>query len=242
MIGSTHLGVTGIPPVPATLIDQVKKANALITEVNTDDGPEINQQETILPLSKASPDNLARVLTKDELSKLRMICMALNIDCNKLGRMSFWQVGILLDQKQVRLLGFTHKDNIDSLLIHLARQNNKRIISLEDQHTVSSLFKKLSEPDTGANFLRDNILYRTSHIQMIRKTMNLWLNNLPEKVDDIPYAIHSDEIGNLILHDRNKRWSQKLKTLPEGNYVVVVGVAHLIGPDNLITELQKTNS
>ncbi|MGL5265530.1 MAG: TraB/GumN family protein, partial [Plesiomonas shigelloides] len=45
-----------------------------------------------------------------------------------------------------------------------------------------------------------------------------------------------------LLAERNQKWADKLKDMPPGRYMVVVGALHLIGKDNLPQLLQQSTT
>jgi len=66
-----------------------------------------------------------------------------------------------------------------------------------------------------------------------------WLESQPSQpIEQLPNTF-SNELYDVLMHQRNQRWKQQLNALPAGNYVVAVGALHLYGEGNLPDLLQE---
>jgi len=65
-----------------------------------------------------------------------------------------------------------------------------------------------------------------------------WLKVKPIATWDTLPTTFSAELYDILMHQRNHDWRQKLESLPTVNYVVAVGALHLYGENNLPAMLQ----
>lgn len=229
LVGSIHMGSLDMAPLPDDLLQQLQHATALIVEADISDiGSPFRQTETELALSqRLSPANY---------HQLRQICASLAVSEDSIDTLPAWQVALMLQAYQAQGLGLRPDYGIDYQLITAAKSQGLPIIELEGQDTQIALLQQL--PQGGLRLLEDTIKHWHINARLLQTMIGWWLERKPGKLPPDMPAAFSNEMTDLLMNQRNRRWQQQLQALPPGNYVVAVGALHLYGDDNLPTLLQ----
>lgn len=86
--------------------------------------------------------------------------------------------------------------------------------------------------------LRDTLEHWQTNARLLQTMISWWLNVKPSGASDTLLTTFSTELYDMLMHQHNQDWRQKLETLPTGNYVVAVGALHLYSENNLPAMLQ----
>ncbi|WP_409159136.1 TraB/GumN family protein [Pectobacterium sp. B2J-2] len=233
LVGSIHMGSKDMAPLPDTLLQQLRQATALIVEADISDAHS--------PFGRnGSEPPLVQRLSSDSYRQLQKICELLSFDESNINTLPAWQVALMLQVRQAQLLGLRPDYGIDYQLINAAKSQGIQVIELEGQQTQVDLLQQL--PQGGLLLLEDTIKHWHTNARLLQTMVGWWLDSRPGKYKpDIP-ATFSNEMSNLLMGQRNRRWQQQLQALPPGNYVVAVGALHLYGDENLPLLLKNGHS
>lgn len=69
--------------------------------------------------------------------------------------------------------------------------------------------------------------------ELLQQMMSWWLNAPPQNNDITLPNTFSQSLYDVLMHQRNLAWRDKLRAMPPGRYVVAVGALHLYGEGNL---------
>ncbi|MBJ7221770.1 MULTISPECIES: TraB/GumN family protein [unclassified Brenneria] len=229
LVGSIHMGSMDMAPLPDALLKQLKSATALIIEADiSDPGSPFEHNETEPPLAqRLSPDNYRQ---------LQQICETLAFSESSIDRLPAWQAALMLQARQAQLLGLRPDYGIDYQLINAAKSQGLHIIELEGQQTQVDLLQQL--PHGGLLLLEDTLTHWHANARLLQTMVGWWLDSKPDRLTSALPATFGNEMTDLLMNQRNRRWQQQLQALPAGNYVVAVGALHLYGDDNLPALLQ----
>ncbi|RLM27802.1 conjugal transfer protein TraB [Brenneria alni] len=229
LVGSIHMGSMDMAPLPDELLKQLQRATALIVEADISD--------TASPFAHtASEPLLSERLSPQDYRQLQQICATLSFSQSNIDHVPAWQAALMLQARQAQLLGLRPDYGIDYQLINAAKAQGLNIIELEGQQTQVDLLQQL--PQGGLPLLEDTIRHWHTNARLLQTMVGWWLDSKPGKLAPRIPATFSNEMTNLLMNQRNRRWQQQLKALPPGNYVVAVGALHLYGDDNLPALLQ----
>ncbi|MEI7283243.1 TraB/GumN family protein [Pectobacterium carotovorum] len=230
LVGSIHMGSKDMAPLPDTLLKQLRQATALIVEAD------ISDSHSPFGRSDAEPPLVQR-LSPENYRQLQKICESLSFDESNISTLPAWQAALMLQARQAQLLGLRPDYGIDYQLINAAKSHGIQVIELEGQQTQVDLLQQL--PQGGLLLLEDTIKHWRTNAHLLQTMVGWWLDSRPGKyTPDIPTTF-SNEMTDLLMGQRNRRWQQQLQELPPGNYVVAVGALHLYGDENLPTLLKN---
>jgi uncharacterized protein YbaP (TraB family) len=229
LVGSIHMGTANMSPLPSRLIARLQQADALIVEADI--------------TSAASPfahnddsHNLDQRLSTEEFQRLQTICNELGTDPADFSTLPGWQVALMMQARQAQRLGLRAEYGVDYQLLQAAKGQHKPVIELEGAEEQMSMLKQL--PEGGMSLLRDTLEHWHTNARLLQTMVSWWLDTQPSTALEPLPATFSAELYDVLMHQRNHAWLEKLRQLPAGNYVVAVGALHLYGEGNLPEMLQ----
>ncbi|EFH8528578.1 hypothetical protein BF378_001829 [Escherichia coli] len=224
LIGSIHMGSHDMAPLPARLLKKLKNADALIVEadVSTSDTPFAN-----LPACEA----LEERISEEQLQNLQHISQVMGISPSLFSTQPLWQIAMVLQATQAQKLGLRAEYGIDYQLLQAAKQQHKPVIELEGAENQITMLLQL--PDKGLALLDDTLTHWHTNARLLQQMMSWWLNAPPQNNEITLPNTFSQSLYDVLMHQRNLAWRDKLRAMPPGRYVVAVGALHLYGEGNL---------
>lgn len=224
LVGSIHMGTRDMAPLPARLLKKLKRADALIVEadVSGHDSPFAS-----LPTFAALEDRIS----EEQLRNLRKVVEELDISLSLFSTQPLWQIAMILQATQAQQLGLRPEYGIDYQLLQAAKQMQKPVIELEGAASQIALLCQL--PDNGLALLEDTLTHWHTNARLLQQMMSWWLK-MPQQNGDITLPkTFSQSLYDVLMHQRNLAWQDRLNAMPPGQYVVAVGALHLYGEGNL---------
>lgn len=87
----------------------------------------------------------------------------------------------------------------------------------------------LQLPDKGLALLDDTLTHWHTNARLLQQMMSWWLNAPPQNNEITLPNTFSQSLYDVLMHQRNLAWRDKLRAMPPGRYVVAVGALHLYG-------------
>lgn len=232
LLGSIHMGVAAMAPLPKPLLATLRHCDGLIVEAD------ITQPATFSTPVLTAPQPLEQRFTALLLAKLHEYCRECRINPKQLTSLPAWQIALMLQQQQAYLLGLRSEYGIDHQLIDSARQQQKAVICLESAEQQHALLTSL--PNHGLALLEDTLFQWRTNARLLQQMINWWLAKSRHPLHQLPLSsTFSHELGQHLIVQRNRQWCDQLLALPAGRYLVAVGALHLVGSDNLFNLLQQ---
>ena len=142
-----------------------------------------------------------------------------------------WQSAMVLQATQAQRLGLRGDYGIDYQLLNAARAQQLPVIELEGAASQIALLRQM--PNDGLLLLEDTLTHWHTNARLLQTMVSWWLDS-PPAVDRLALpATFSESLYDVLMHERNQAWCEKLHALPAGRYVVAVGALHLYGEGNL---------
>jgi len=224
LAGSIHMGTHTMQPLPAGLLRQLQKADALIVEADiTSSASPFADTETLPPLNTR--------LDAATLVRLQTLCKELALDVAMFDSLPCWQIALMLQVQQAQRLGLRPEYGVDYQLLQAAKRSGKTVIELEGPDTQIALLKSL--PHEGRDLLLDTLEHWHTNARLLQTMISWWLESPPMQQPVLLPATFSSELNNTLMRNRNQQWCERLLALPPGRYLVAVGALHLYGDDNL---------
>ncbi len=108
---------------------------------------------------------------------------------------------------------------------------HKPIIELEGASSQIALLCQL--PDNGLALLDDTLTHWHTNARLLQQMMSWWLETPPHNSELTLPNTFSQSLYDVLMHQRNAAWCDRLRAMPAGHYVVAVGALHLYGEGNL---------
>lgn len=230
LVGSMHLGLSSMTPLPHGLIIKLRDCDALIVEAD------ITQVTFDLWPYRKEPVSIDQRLSTELILQLRRRCHEYQLDISHFSTLSTWQIALLLQHHQAQRLGLRPEYGIDRQALNLAKKFQRPIVELEGCKQQLALLSSL--PEDGKQLLHDTLMHWHSNARMLQAMIRWWLSGEAIAPSLIPQAL-SLSLTHHLLINRNRQWVSNLCQLPKGKYVVVVGALHLLGDESLPKLLSK---
>ncbi len=230
LVGSIHMGTHGMSPLPAQLLEKLRDADALIVEADIagSDSPFDN-----LPPAEPLDQRLSPAL----LTQLDQTLQSLSLSRTEFDTRPAWHIALVLQATQAQRLGLRPEYGIDYQLLRAAQQQQTKIVELEGTTSQLDILRQL--PDEGNELLQDTLTHWHENARLLQVMISWWLENPPASADLTLPSTFSQPLHDVLMHQRNRAWCERLFELPPGRYVVAAGALHLYGEGNLPALLRE---
>jgi uncharacterized protein YbaP (TraB family) len=242
LMGSIHVMSESFYPLNPALEAAFKDSDLLVEEVDLAEMLDPMAQMNILTRGMLpSNQSLDKVLSPATLASVQKATGDLGTAGGPLMRFKPWMLAITLQGMELMKAGFDPALGLDQ---HFYDQAKAGGIAVQGLETVEF---QISRFDTMTMEQQDRMLAETlkelaTETATVNKLGDAW------KAGDVP-AIERIALADLksdplmyqrLLVERNKNWMPKIEALfaRKGRALVVVGAAHLVGPDGLIAMLK----
>jgi len=241
LVGSVHLLPKDSYPLNPALEAAFKESDLLVEEADLGEMG-VGAQMTFLSrgmLPSSTP--LDKVLSPATYTLLTKRVADIGVPLEPLKLLKPWMVAQMLEVMQWQKAGFDPELGLDKHFYDLAQGTGKSVQGLETLDFQMSLFDgmTLAEQD---HLLAETLKEIDTEQANMAKLMDAWKAGDAPTVERIVLSALRQEpqLYQRLLVDRNKAWIPKLEALfaRTGRTFVVVGAAHLVGPDGLISLLR----
>jgi hypothetical protein len=242
LVGSVHLLSQDFYPLNPALEAAYKESAVLVEEVDLGEMSAPEQQFSLLSKGMLpSSQSLDTVLTPQTLALLNKKLGDLGALAEPLKRFKPWMAALTIESLEWVKAGFDPNFGLDKHFYDRARSDGKTVEGFETVDFQVSLFDQMpmSEQDRLlASTLKDIDTEQSN----MSKLIAAWRNGDAPTVEQIVLADLKGEsaLYQRVLVSRNKNWMPKIEALfgRSGRAFIVVGAAHLVGPDGLLSMLR----
>lgn len=186
-------------------------------------------------LPPAAP--LEERLNPQLLSQLEQTLQTLSLSREEFEQRPAWHIALVLQATQAQRLGLRPEYGVDYQLLQEAQQHQISVLELEGTTSQLDILRQL--PDDGIELLQDTLTHWHENARLLQVMMSWWLETPPAaELLSLP-STFSQPLHDVLMHQRNQAWCDRLFALPPGRYVVAAGALHLYGDGNLPALLQQ---
>jgi uncharacterized protein YbaP (TraB family) len=242
LMGSIHVMSESFYPLNAALEAAFKDSDLLVEEVDLAEMLDPMAQMNILTRGMLpSNQSLDKVLSPATLALVQKATGDLGSAGGPLMRFKPWMLAITLQGMELMKAGFDPALGLDQHFYDQAKAGGKAVQGLETVEFQISRFDTMTMEQQD-RMLAETLKELATETATVAKLGDAW------KAGDLP-AIERIALADLksdplmyqrLLVERNKNWIPKIEALfaRKGRALVVVGAAHLVGPDGLIAMLK----
>lgn len=240
LVGSLHLLTADAYPLPPSMLEAFAAADTLIEEADPGEltSPEVTAQlmaKAFYPPGRSlqtelSPEAWRRVV--DRAAKAGLPSAALD-------RMKPWMIAITLASLDLQRGGFDPALGIDKHFLDRARQVRKPVRMLEGALEQLSMLERLS-PQMQEALVREALDGAETELSQMTRIAAAWKAGDLSVIERLLVDTVKDSpaIYQALIVERNRRWMPALTgCFATARCFVVVGAAHLAGPDGLVAAL-----
>ena len=242
LMGSIHVMSESFYPLNPVLEAAFKDSDLLVEEVDLAQMLDPMAQMNILTRGMLpSNQSLDKVISPATLALVQKATGDLGPAAGPLMRFKPWMLAITLQGMELMKAGFDPALGLDQHFYDQAKEAGKGVQGLETVEFQISRFDSMTLEQQD-RMLSETLKELTTETATVGKLGDAW------KVGDVP-TIEQIALADLksdplmyqrLLVERNKNWMPKIEALfaRPGKALVVVGAAHLVGPDGLLAMLK----
>jgi uncharacterized protein YbaP (TraB family) len=242
LVGSIHVMAESFYPLNPALEAAFADSDLLVEEV---DLGEMNDPATAMSmLSRGmlpSNQSLDKLLSPSTLALLKKSTAALGPDAAPLMRFKPWMLAIALQGLELMKAGFNPALGLDQHFYDQAKSAGRAVQGLETVDYQISRFDGMT-PEQQDRMLAETLKELETETATVGKLGDSWKAGDAPAVERVVLAdLKSDPVMyQRLLVERNKNWMPKIEALfaRRTKAMVVVGAAHLVGPDGLLAMLK----
>jgi uncharacterized protein len=243
LLGSIHLLSSTYYPLPAPLYQAFDSAGTLIEEINLD---EMTSGSAVsLMLSRAlyqDGHTLDQALTRETYERLTAYLQGAGMPLDPMKRFKPWMVGLTITALEAQKAGFDPNLGVDKHFFDRAKKSGKTIEALE---TAAFQIERLDEllPADQDDFIRQTLNEIENQRNNLKSMADAWAAGDTRALESLLLDgfKESPRTYQRLVVERNANWLPTLDRCLDAPRpcFVVVGAAHLVGPDGLVAMLRK---
>jgi len=242
LVGSIHMLTKDYYPLNPALDTAFKGSDLLVEEADLGEMLGAEAQMSVLLRGRLPSDQtLEKVVSPETYAQVSKHVTAHGLPIELLKQFKPWMLALMIETFEWQKAGFDPSLGLDKHFYDRAQTDGKTIQGLETADYQISLFDTMTAQQQD-RLLADTLKSIDTEMTSIGKLTEAWkagdtatierivLNDL--KQDAVMYQ--------RLLVERNLNWMPKIEALftRSGRTFVVVGAAHLVGPDGLLAMLK----
>lgn len=243
LMGSVHLLSKDYYPLSPPLDAAFKDSDLLVEEVDMGEMLEPELQLRILTLGMLPPGrSIESVLSPATFDLVSRKVAALGLPIEPLKQFKPWSLSLMLMNLVWANAGFDPNLGLDKHFYDMAKASGRLVQGLETTEFQISRFDEMTMPRQD-RMLAETIMELETATASVENVLAAWRTG---DVDTVERLLLQDlrkdpEMYQRLLVERNRNWLPKLEALfnRRGRALVIVGAAHLVGPDGLLQTLKS---
>jgi uncharacterized protein YbaP (TraB family) len=242
LVGSIHVMSASFYPLNPALDAAFKDSDVLVEEVDLAEMVDPMAQMAMLTRGMLPSDqSLDKLLSPATLALVKKATADMGGDSGPLMRFKPWMLAIALQGMELMKAGFDPALGLDQHFYDQAKEGAKAVQGLETVEFQISRFDGMTLEQQD-RFLAETLKELSTQTAEVGKLGDAWKAGDVATLERIALAdLKSDPaMYQRLLVERNRNWMPKIEALfaRRGRALVVVGAAHLIGPDGLLAMLK----
>jgi uncharacterized protein YbaP (TraB family) len=242
LVGSVHLLSADSYPLAPALEAAYADADLLVEEVDLGEMLAPGSQLALLTRGMLPAGRtLASVVSAETLGLVQKRVADTGLPFAPLARFKPWLLSLTLTALEWQKAGFDESLGLDKHFYDKARADGKPVQGLETVEFQISRFDGMSDAEQE-QLLVDSLEGLETELGNIRTLTAAWKTGDRAEVERIVLEdLKSDpKMYERLLVERNRNWLPQIDALfaRQGRALVVVGAAHLVGPDGLLKMLE----
>lgn len=242
-LGSIHMLKKEYYPLKSAINNAYDDVQVLVFEVNIDSSqsPRI-QQKIFMKAMAADGKTLKERLSSSIFQKAQKKMQELDSNISQFNMFKPWFFSVTLMALKIIKLGYDPAYGIDYYFFTRAGEDGKQVLSFETIDFQIDLFDEL-DSESQEDFLRQTL----EEIDLLEgdldNLIDSWTAGDAEMMEKMVLESFQNypDIYDRFLKNRNRKWLGRIVKLLKGNKncMVVVGSAHLLGKDGILSLLEE---
>jgi len=242
LVGSIHVLTPDFYPLDPALEAAFKDSDLLVEEVDMAEMLDPAAQLRVLSRGMLPADqSLEKLISPATLALVKKATGDLGAAGGPLMRFKPWMLAIALQGLELQKAGYDPELGLDKHFYDLAKGAGKSVQGLETADYQISVFDGMTMEQQD-RMLAQTLKELETELASVGKLADAWKSGDVPTVERIVQSELKAEpqMYQRLLVDRNKAWLPKIEALfnRSSRSLVVVGAAHLVGPDGLVAMLK----
>jgi uncharacterized protein YbaP (TraB family) len=243
LVGSIHMLTKDYYPLNPALDTAFKDSDLLVEEADLGEMLGAESQMSVLLRGRLPSDQtLDKVVSPETYALVNKHITAHGLPIELLRQFKPWMLALMIETFEWQKAGFDPSLGLDKHFYDRAQIDGKTIQGLETADYQISLFDSMTAQQQD-RLLADTLKSIDTEMSSIARLTDAWKTGDTATIERIALAdLKQDSLMyQRLLVDRNQNWMPKLEALfaRSGRAFVVVGAAHLVGPDGLLAVLKS---
>jgi uncharacterized protein len=241
LLGSVHIASSSMYPLDARVEDAFARARTLVLELPVDAAAQLDAAQKLGRAGAYPPgDALDLHLSRDLLESLQAHLAKSGAPFDAVRPFRPWFVSMILTLGEMQQLGYTVQQGIDHYFAGRLRPP-QRLEALETVDEQVEPFRSISEP-VQQQMLKEALGNLPGLQAQMERAARLWRAGEAEALDALwlkPLRLDFPDLYREVFVKRNQRMAAAVERYlrSSGEYFVVLGSGHLIGPDGIVALL-----
>jgi uncharacterized protein YbaP (TraB family) len=242
LLGSVHVASQDIYPLDPRIESAFQRAQTLVLETSLDPAAQVQAGQKLAAAGIYPPgDSIDLHLDRDTLGLLQQRLKKSGAPFTTVRSYRPWFVAVILVLAEMQRLGYHPHLGIDTYFAERAK-DRKRIVGLETIDEQVALFSGMSDT-LQEGMLKDALAKLDELAALMPKAQSQWRTGDAKAIDELlvaPMRKDFPDVFQKLFVDRNRRMATAIEGYLRitGEYFVVVGSGHLIGPEGILELLQ----
>jgi uncharacterized protein len=243
MLGSLHVLTPDWYPLNATINKAFAEAKVLVEEVDIDETSDPAQMMAALMKAMLTDGKtLDQVIAPETYTEVKKRAEKVGMPMMALNRMKPWLVAITLMAPTLQAAGYKPELGIDRHFYDRAIASGMKRQALETLQYQLDRFDELS-PQLQEKLLKTTMEDLDTEVSSVKDMAQAWAFGNVAAMEKMTLSAlqESPELYKRLLIERNNNWLPHVEQCVKQNAgcFIVVGAAHLVGPDGLPALLTK---
>lgn len=241
-LGSIHMLPPALKWRTPAIDAAMKRAEVVVFEAPIGDGMGESSKVMARMGTLKSGETLSKILSKDQWAQLEDAAWKVSFPAKNLDNLEPWMASVTLEVMNYVNRGFSPWSGVDMALEDEAEKSGKKLAYLE---TIEEQIGYLAGVPrrAGVKMLMETVKSIKTKPDLVLDLLDTWAKGDPAALWKVASDSMADipEIEDALLTKRNKNWIAKLEAMAKTGkpHLVVVGAAHMAGPDSIIGMLRK---
>jgi hypothetical protein len=243
VLGSVHLLPPSALPLPVALDRAYAATSILVVETDLEALASPEMQGRMLGAAREDrPGGLQARIGKPLYRKLQARAGALGMPTPVCADLRAWFCALALELYPLQQAQFSMDYGVDQHYFNLAREDDRPVVGLETPEFQIGLFAKMPEA-LSKQMLAATLDEATYESQTPEELHRMWRTGDVAALERVVKDMRKryPELYARILAERSRTWAAilALRMKQEEPLLVIVGAAHLVGPDGLLGLLKS---
>ena len=244
LAGSIHVLKQSLYPMAQQFQSAFNNSDTVVVEVDT---MNLNQKDMTTLVNRyfllPEPQTLRQILNATELADLAEYLGIRNTSIEAVEKLKPSMLAVQLSLNQLVSMGYLQEHGLERFF--LKQIGPREILQLE---SIEQQFDLLGNPSMKLQreILRDTISQENELDDNLTALVTAWLSGNTESFEALTQSMASDSpeykvFSEKLLDERNMAMAIKIDSYLklEGNYFIMIGAAHLVGKNSVVTLLTK---